>query len=872
LEQRELLDVSGGAAVINYSDLGPSGRLVTGFYYDLLDRQPQVAEVTSWTNAIGSNLDNVGIAKAFIGSDEYHAKLLRNDYQTLLNRDADPAGLAAWLQKMRSGVPEQQILTAFVSSGEYFAIKGGNNSAYIAALYEDVLGRAADQPGLTYWSKQLQSGARRGTIAAAFVRSGEGLNRQVVDAYHVILGREPDTGGLNYWASALKAGRSLEQLKVGLASSVEYFTQQLRVDLPAAGIPERHPQGSRSAGPWDTRFTIPPGPGNGIVDNGSNATQNGIHADAKNAGAFRFDSTKQNVQVSHGKSVDFSEISLGVNPTNPLNMVVATAVIIPGNAAAPVATYYSMDGGNSWHYVPVDATVDGLTGRFAFRSDAEVRFDVTGRLYVAYIALSKGPVAGVGSDSLVIVAHSTDGGKSYGASNIINEPLDTAANDKEVLATGRDPVNPNQQNVYVGWVRIPTNTTDGQLGMIMIAGSTDGGLTWSKPTQVNNVPHFLCQFANPSVGPNGEINMSFYDLDTGEIVFGTSPSFSNGAFNFGANITVTFVNDNSFNTSIPAQPKRGIAVLPKLVTDTSNGPFRGRIYIAYTDVPDNGTAPNFDVWLVSSSDHGQTWTAPKRINDDTTTTSQFNVDIAVDPTTGGVTAEWRDARADIFNARVNIFTATSADGGVTFSPNVQVSDKFSVDTNPADPNEYLEYDGIAAFGGTAYYAWSDNSNNPNGFLAIFFDSLATGLQPTTTTTTKPARIRLAPDGFDPNNSSDQATQFGLLTAGTTTYANLSIGDKPPNFLPDNDWYEWIADQNGTFMVSIAYKSFDGGDLHLRVFTLDSQNHLIQLGSSRMIGVTSQTAQVSVTAGEPLLVWVYGFNHSEATYQMTVTLG
>src|SRR5439155_272445 len=71
---------------------------------------------------------------------------------------------------------------------------------------------------------------------------------------------------------------------------------------------------------------------------------------------------------------------------------------------------------------------------------------------------------------------------------------------------------------------------------------------------------------------------------------------------------------------------------------------------------------------------------------------------------------------------------------------------------------------------------------------------------------------------------------------------------------------------------IDYKSFDGGDLHLRMFTLDSQNHLIQLGSSRMIGVTSQSVQVSVTAGEPLVVWVYGFNHSEATYQVAVTRG
>ncbi len=37
LEQRELLD-AGGAAIINSSDLGPAGRLVTGYYYDLLGR------------------------------------------------------------------------------------------------------------------------------------------------------------------------------------------------------------------------------------------------------------------------------------------------------------------------------------------------------------------------------------------------------------------------------------------------------------------------------------------------------------------------------------------------------------------------------------------------------------------------------------------------------------------------------------------------------------------------------------------------------------------------------------------------------------------------------------------------------------------
>jgi hypothetical protein len=89
---------------------------------------------------------------------------------------------------------------------------------------------------------------------------------------------------------------------------------------------------------------------------------------------------------------------------------------------------------------------------------------------------------------------------------------------------------------------------------------------------------------------------------------------------------------------------------------------------------------------------------------------------------------------------------------------------------------------------------------------------------------------------------------------------------------DNNWWRWQAGQSGTFTVQINYQPFNGGDLNLRVFTLDSQGHLIQLGTSRATGVTSQKVSVSVTAGEPLFVWVYGFNHAEASYQMTVTLG
>ena len=126
------------------------------------------------------------------------------------------------------------------------------------------------------------------------------------------------------------------------------------------------------------------------------------------------------------------------------------------------------------------------------------------------------------------------------------------------------------------------------------------------------------------------------------------------------------------------------------------------------------------------------------------------------------------------------------------------------------------------------------------------------------------------DHFDPNGSSDQAADLGILPAGTEDFANLSIVDLP-NGLPNVDWFRAATAQAGTLTVQINYTIATGTDLNMRVFTLDSSGMLHQLGSSRNSNTNHQTVSVSVAAGEPIFVWIYGFNHSTGAYDLSFTL-
>jgi photosystem II stability/assembly factor-like uncharacterized protein len=129
----------------------------------------------------------------------------------------------------------------------------------------------------------------------------------------------------------------------------------------------------------------------------------------------------------------------------------------------------------------------------------------------------------------------------------------------------------------------------------------------------------------------------------------------------------------------------------------------------------------------------------------------------------------------------------------------------------------------------------------------------------------------AGDRFEPNDTSDTATNFGGLS-GAQSYTGLSILTHASGAL-DYDWYRWTALTSGTF--SAAEKDTAGGDLELHLFTL-SGNTLVELAKDVTPGLVTRGVAAAVAAGQTILVEVKGRETSygvtaQGTYDLSVNL-
>jgi len=177
-------------------------------------------------------------------------------YQEILGRAPDQAGITTWVNAVNSGSTVNSIATSFWNSPEHKANPIGNKStaihdaetAFVSALYLDMLGRTGDTGGVTCWDQVLNSNnttpnqvtmafwnspehqAKLGTVLydsydyVVLVASSYG---GTVDAlYHELLGRGPDQCGLNSWVNIQYSGaQSQDQMVQSFASSPEFMAR-----------------------------------------------------------------------------------------------------------------------------------------------------------------------------------------------------------------------------------------------------------------------------------------------------------------------------------------------------------------------------------------------------------------------------------------------------------------------------------------------------------------------------------------------------------------------------------------------------------------------------------------------------------------------
>jgi hypothetical protein len=414
-----------------------------------------------------------------------------------------------------------------------------------------------------------------------------------------------------------------------------------------------------------------------------------------------------NVNASNNTLTGESEMQVAINPANPLQVVDFTHNV---NNLNQMSVYHSSDGGLTWSRTIISNTNDGLgTGT---RFDPTLKLDADGHLFIAYGFDN-------GNNTTLVTARSDDGGSTFSRfrfpdSNGDNHSLPGV--DKWFLTTGLDP-STGGQAVYIAY----THNANEVLGLdqqITVVGSNDGGNTYTAPLNIDdNSNSFFglgrdsSLFAAPAVGPNGELYVVWHDLDDGQLKFDRDlDGLWGNSSHFGSDVVVKTLRESFLGKITPASPIRGFANGPSIDVSRSN-PFQGRIYVAFTDT---FSGNDTDIYLVSSDDNGSSWTSVGSVgNVEGSTGTDFMATVAVDPTSSSVnvgyyTTDGEQSGADgIANDDVNYRVASSIDDGATWS-HVNLSSATSRASAMGNGNEFGDYVGLAAYGGTVRGFWTDN--------------------------------------------------------------------------------------------------------------------------------------------------------------------
>lgn len=409
------------------------------------------------------------------------------------------------------------------------------------------------------------------------------------------------------------------------------------------------------------------------------------------------------VNATNDPTAIYSQASIAINPADSRHIVAASNML---RLNAPTAVFVSRDRGASYARSTLPTVWNGVAQNSALAPI--VAFDHNGVAYCSYLlgrtAYDPHRVA-----VAVLPAGKTAWEGPFSASGA------TFDDDKPGLAVDTAPGSPHRGRLYTAWNR--NNPDDSQ--NVYVARSQDGRV-WQPPVRVDDPGSSgSAIYATPATGPNGEVYVVWNDYAPANGGFLKFDRSLDGGVTFGTDVTVTDLRlnlqpnpDDPYSIyPIPAQPARGIGATPSIGVDTSQGPRRGWIYVCYADRAPGRGRDDIDIFVRRSTDRGQTWSAPTRVNDDAGANSQFLPQMSVDPVDGSVNVAYHDAREDPANRKAHLTLARSRDGALTFEANARVtsapSDQSSGAGDPAG-NDYGDNIGLSAFGGQVACAWTDN--------------------------------------------------------------------------------------------------------------------------------------------------------------------
>jgi len=370
-----------------------------------------------------------------------------------------------------------------------------------------------------------------------------------------------------------------------------------------------------------------------------------------------------------------NEPSLTIDPANPNNMAIGWRQFDTISSDFRQAGYaYSTDAGMTW-------TFPGNIEPGIFRSDPVLGANKNSKLF--YYSLSTS-----GSYTCELF-NSVDGGATWMGS------VPAYGGDKGWMTIDRTE-SPGEGNIYC-FSRNDVATT------IVMTRSIDGG-NFFQP--LVNVPQ------NPgrgtlAVGVDGELYAAGLSFNNNQFAFARCSNAPD------SQATPVFEYSTQINLggqfSAYAGPNPGGLLGQTIVACDNSGVSGDSTVYVLSSVDPLGSDP-LDVNFIRSTDRGNTWSLPIRINDDSVTSAwQWFGTMSVAPN-GRIDVIWLDTRDDPGTYLSSLYYSFSEDFGQTWSQNERLSDSFDPHLGWPQQNKMGDYFDMISDNNGVSIAWAGTFN------------------------------------------------------------------------------------------------------------------------------------------------------------------
>ena len=381
-----------------------------------------------------------------------------------------------------------------------------------------------------------------------------------------------------------------------------------------------------------------------------------------------------------------NEPNIVVDPASPMHMVASS-----NDYGSCCDQYYTtFDGGATW--TTGNMSTETPTPLGPIGSDPVTTFDTKHNMTLhSSLNFYSNPSFTETCNGDVVVSPSSDGGATWDKPAVVDKGVGCDLsrlqlfNDKEWITTDNNPGSKFFGRTYVTWTKFESHAGGFFRSAIFESHSDDGGKHWTGAQEISGANANLCteqvsgpagqcdedQFSVPTVGPDGTVYVAFENSqndalnEQGEV--GDSQYLlvksTNGGATWANPTFVVGLEDGSNDYPLNVDGRQTLTGYQTRVNSAGNivaGP-SGSLFLTFSDNRNGihdvaNPVTNIDVFVVSSTNGGGTWSVPSLV--DSGHGDQWFPWVDVNPVTGKIGVAYNDRG----NSNGTPYNATIAEG------------------------------------------------------------------------------------------------------------------------------------------------------------------------------------------------------------------